>query len=149
VEKRGYIKRNVEVINPETKLKETKVVYDKVRYYEYRQNSEVTFEINYSLTRIDKDELGLTNSFYSKKSDEIHYAKFEGDYKNLVPGYWKSLSEKSEEDKIYDDSASANKLHQLFKNKSELVSTYDMEKEAYAECAKKIALEISQYQPEN
>ncbi|MCU4164750.1 hypothetical protein [Carboxylicivirga caseinilyticus] len=149
VEKKGYLKRTVEVTNTATQLKEKKVIYDKVRYFEYKQSNSLLMELNYSLTRIDKDELGVSNSFSANLSDEINYAQFEGDYKNLVPGYWKSISSDSDADKIYDDGNSVNKLHELFKNRKELKSISDLKKEAFDACTLQITEDINKYQPEN
>ncbi|MBS2100608.1 hypothetical protein [Carboxylicivirga linearis] len=149
VEKKGYLKKTIEVTNASTNQKEKKVVYEKVRYYEYKQTSSLLMEVNYSLTRIDKDELGVSNTFSANLSDEIHYAKFDGDFKKLVPGYWKSASTDSDDDKIYDDESSIAKLHSLFKNKQTLKSTYDLEKEAYANCATQITDDLINYKPEN
>lgn len=148
-EKRAYLKRTISVTNPETNLKEQKVVYDKVRYYEYQQKNQLIMELNYALVRVDRDEMALANSFYSDRADEVHYARFDGDYKNLVPGYWRSSTKDSDEDKIYDDATSISRLHQKFKSKSELKTVSQLEKEAFDACAKQIAQHISEYQPEN
>jgi len=149
IEKKGYLKKTVEVTNPSTHVKEKKTVYEKVKYIEYKQNSSLLMEVNYLLTRIDKDELGMSNTFSANLSDEIHYAKFDGNFKKLVPGYWKSASTDSDEDKIYDDESSVSKLHALFKNKQTLKSTYDLEQEAYANCTTQITDDLTNYQPEN
>ncbi len=148
-EKRGYFKRTVQVTNPDTNLKEQKVVYDKIRYYEYKQKNQLLVELNYSLIRIDRDEMAVANSFYANETDQIHYARFDGDYKNLVPGYWKSSSKDSDEDQVYDDASSIARLHEILKNRSEIKSTSQLEKEAFDRCAQQIAQHISEYQPEN
>nr|WP_321453003.1 hypothetical protein [uncultured Carboxylicivirga sp.] len=149
VEKRGYLKKTIEVTNSTTNQKESKVVYEKVRYYEFKQNNTYLMELNYSLSRVDRDELCVSNSFSFNTTDAIHYAQFEGDYKQLVPGYWKSISTDSDADKIYDDSNAINKLHKLFKNEKEIKSIYDLEKEALKKCATQVCDDIVKYQPEN
>ncbi|MCU4176094.1 hypothetical protein [Carboxylicivirga sp. N1Y90] len=149
VQKKAYLKRTVETVNPETKLKEMKTIYDKVVYYEFRQKNELILQINYSLTRIDRDELAIANTFNASPKDLIQYAQFDGDYSRLVPGHWKSATKDSDEDKVYHDPTSINRLQALFKNKTEIKSIHQLESEALAKCAVEVAKQISEYQPEN
>lgn len=148
-EKRGYLKQTVEVINKDTRLPEKKVVYKKIKYYEYKQKNNVALSLNYVLNRIDKNEIALSDTFNGEETDEIHYAHFEGDYKRLIPGYWKFIDKDSEEDRIYDSSDSCNKLHSLFKKKKEIQSTSKLEIIILDKCAQYIASNITNYKPEN
>lgn len=149
VEKKAYLKRSVETLNPETNVKEVKTVYDKVVYYEFRQKNELVLQINYSLSRIDRDEIVLANTFNFNPKDLIHYGQFEGDYSKLVPGDWKYSSKDSKEDKIYNDASSIRRLQSIFKNKRTIKSIHQLEKEALEKCAAEVAKQISEYQPEN
>ncbi len=147
-EKRGYIKRTVEVLNKSTNQKEKKTVYDKVIYYEYQQRNLVQFSLKYALTRMDNGEIVVSDLFTTENVDEIHYAKFAGDYKRLIPGYWKQIDKKSDTDKIYDERSSVNHLHNLFNNKKKIKSTYQIEAYLLNEAASSIANHIANYNPE-
>lgn len=148
-EKHGYLKQETEVVNPETKLKERKTTYKKVRYYEYTQVNKAVLSVNYKLNRIDTDELAVSDQFYAEEEDRIHYARFDGNYKNLVAGAWKHISKESSSDRVYDSSESNKELRKLFNNKKEIVSVSQLEKKLLDNCAKKIATSISNYKPEN
>ena len=147
-EKRGYIKRTIEVLNKTTNQKEKKTVYDKVIYYEYQQKNYVQLSLKYALTIMDSGEIVVSDLFTTEKNDKIHYAKFAGDYKKLVPGYWKQIDKKSDSDKIYDDRFSVNLLHNLLNSKTDIKSTYQIEADLLNEAASSIANHIANYNPE-
>ncbi|WP_439184356.1 hypothetical protein [Carboxylicivirga taeanensis] len=148
-EKRGYLKQTVEVINPQTKVKEQKVKYTKVRYYEFEQENTVSISLNYELNRVDRDELAFADNFYGSKKDHIHYARFDGDYKKLVAGTWKYIDKESAEDKVYDSEASNSRLHELFTNKKDIQSITTLENQVLKECMEHVANSMVKYQPEN
>ncbi|MBK3517994.1 hypothetical protein [Carboxylicivirga marina] len=148
-EKKGYIKQTIEVTNPETKLKEQKVKYTKVRYYEYEQENSIEIALSYGLDRIDKDELAFTDNFQGSKKDKIHYATFDGSYKQLIAGTWKYIDKESSEDQVYDTEASSKQLHALFKNDKEIQSLSSLENNLLKECAQHVAKNVTEYKPEN
>lgn len=148
-EKRGYLKRTVEVVNAETKVKEQKVKYVKVRYWEYKMKNSVILSLSYELDRIDKDEIAVSDNFFGEEKSEVHYAQFEGDYKQLVPGYWKYQDKDSAEDQIYDSSGSNKQFHSLFKNSKAIVSIVKLENIILEKCGQHVAESISNYKPEN
>ncbi len=148
-EKRGYLKRTVEVVNPETKVKESKVRYSKVRYYEYEQENSVVLSLSFALDRVDKDEMAVSDIFYGEEKSKVHYASFDGDYKQLVAGYWKYSDKVSDEDQIYDSSESNNQLHSLFTNSKQIVSIAKLESTLFDKCGLHVANKITEYKPEN
>ncbi len=147
-EKHGYTKRTIEVLNKITNEKEKKTVYDKVIYYEYKKRNLVQISLNYALTRMDNGEIVVSDIFTSEKTDEIHYAGFNGDYKSLVPGYWKKIDKESDSDKVYDDRSSINHLRTLFNNEKKISSTYEIEAHILNQASTSIADHISNYNPE-
>ncbi len=147
-ERRGYTKRTIEVVNKTTNEKEKKIVYDKVVYYEYRKKNLVQISLKYALTRMDNGEIVVSDIFTKERTDEIRYAGFNGNYKSLVPGYWKDKNKKSDSDKIYDDRSSVYQLRNLFNNKREISSTYQIETYLLGQASSSIAKHISNYNPE-
>lgn len=148
-EKRGYLKQLVEVENPETKLKEIKTKYTKVRYYEYTQENSVVISLSYGLDRVDIDQKAFADTYYGEKKDKVHYASFEGDYEHLVAGTWKYIDKESSEDQIYDSNESNKRLQALFANKKELQSIASLENELLSACAQHVSNNVIEYQPEN
>ncbi|MBI9060565.1 MAG: hypothetical protein JEZ14_01165 [Marinilabiliaceae bacterium] len=148
-EKKAYRKRVIKVTDKETNLPVEKTVYDKIRYFEYQQNNTVQYVMEYALVNIENGEIIISDVFSHEERPTIHYATFDGDYKQLVPGYWKYMDKDSESDKVYDDSSSRDKLHQLFNNSKKIKSTGSIEKEMMNKCATQIAQQIEAYNPEN
>ena len=148
-EKRGYLKRTVEYKDKETGLTKKKTVYDKVTYYEYEMSRYVQIALEYSMKRTDRDELAVNNVFNQQEKDQLHYAVYEGDYKKLVPGYWKYLSKDSSEDYINTNSSAVSDLQSLLKSKRTAKSSSVLEKELVSKCVKTIVSEIANYKPEN
>jgi len=148
-EKRGYLKKTIEVLNPETKLKETKVKYTKVRYYEYMQENRVILSLSYKLNRVDRNELALADKFQGEEKDRLYYARFDGDYNQLVAGSWQHIDKDTPEDQIYDSEESNNRLRSLFSNKKDIKSASKLESILLQKCGEHVSKKISQYQPEN
>jgi len=148
-EKHGYLRQTIEVTNKDTGLKETKVVYEKVRYYEYVQENSLTISLSYGLDRVDKDEKAFADNFFGEEKDKVHYATFEGDYQQLVAGTWKYIDKESAEDQVYDSSESNKRLHALFNNEKEIVSIAKLEEKLLKQCTEHIAINVTNYQPEN
>ncbi|MCU4157555.1 hypothetical protein J1N10_16375 [Carboxylicivirga sp. A043] len=148
-EKKGYLKQLVIVTNPETELKEEKVKYTKVRYYEYEQENSVAISLSYDLDRIDKDEKAFADTYYGEKKDKVHYAKFDGDYKQLVAGTWKYIDKESSTDQVYDSDEANRQLRALFKNKKDIQSLASLENNLLKECAQHVSKNLTDYKPEN
>lgn len=148
-EKRAYIKRTEEYVNAQTKVSETRTVFDKVKYYEYRLKRNVVLSLQYSMRRTDKNELVISDVFNSEEEAGLYYAEFEGDFKQLVPGYWKSMSKGSDEDQIYDDASAIHKLRTAFEGKKTTKSLTELENSLMDKCVKDIVSHIENYKPEN
>ncbi len=148
-EKRGYVRRTEEYVDKETKLKKTRTVYDKVVYYEYKLAKSLTCTISYTLKRRDRDEVPISDSFNKELSDKLHYIKFDGDYKKLVPGTWKYKGKKSESDKVYDSEAAVKELQDLYNSKKTATSITEMENTLLQNCVEQITGQIKNYKPEN
>jgi len=148
-EKRAYVKRTEEYINKQTKVKETRTVYDKVRYYEYRLERKVFLSLQYSMNRTDKNELAISDVFNDEVVAELYYAKFDGDFNNLIPGYWKYMNKDSDEDRIYNNSTAIGKLRSVFKRKRTTKSLTELENNLMDKCVNDIVFHIGNYKPEN
>ncbi len=148
-EKRGYLERTVEYVDKETGEKKKKKEYDKVKYYEYEMTRYVSMSFEYNMKRTDRVEVPLSNVFTDQETDELHYVVYEGDYKKLVPGYWKYTSKDSSEDYISNNSTAINNLRDLVKSNRTAKSSSELQKDLIDKCVHTIVSEISNYKPEN
>lgn len=148
-EKRGYLKRTVNYVDEETGEEKKKTVYDKVKYFEYEMTRYVSVSMEYVMKRNDRDEIPISNVFSHKEEDKLHYVVYDGDYKKLVPGYWKYSTKDNSEDYINKESSAASNLHELAKNKRTAKSTTELQSTLVDKCIKTIVSEIKNYQPEN
>ncbi len=148
-EKRGYLKRTVEYEDAETHETKKKTVYDKVIYYEYEMERSVSVAVEYTMNRKDRDELAVSNVFDKQETDRICYATYEGDYKKLVPGYWKYDNKESSEDYINKNSAEVNDLRALMTERKTVLSINELEVSLMDRCVDLITADIKSYTPEN
>jgi hypothetical protein len=148
-EKHAYLKRTVEYIDKQTKVKKKRTVYDKVKYYEYALQRKVSLILHYSMKRLDRDEIILSDTFNKEEMDQIKYAEFKGDYKRLVPGEWKSISKKSEDDRVYDNANAVKKLRADFTARKQAKSLSELENALIEKCVSKITSQVENYKPEN
>lgn len=147
-EKKAYRKRVVKETDKATGLVKEKTVYDKIRYFEFKQSNTVQFTLQFALVNVETGEIILSDVCSHEEKPTMHYATFDGNKEQLVPGYWKYMSKDSDSDKVYDDSTSRRKLHQLFDNPKSIKTTNTIEREMIDNCAAKIANQIETYNPE-
>ncbi len=148
-EKHGYVKRNTTVVDKATNTTSQKVVYDKVVYYEYTQESKVHFTLEYKLFRIDQNELAVSSRFGDEEISKVHYASFDGDDKALIAGYWVSKDKSSPDDKIYETGQAAKELQALLAAPKTMLSLTELENKLFARCVNQMATQIENYKPEN
>lgn len=145
---RGYVKKIIKYKDKETGETKTKTEYNKVSYYEYEQVNSVKIEFQFKLISAETGEVLLSEYFTKKYRDKVHYARFKGDSKNLVPGYWESLKGKSSKDRIEDNRKDVNRLHRLLKASSKIKSTEKLTEELVDALAKFTADKIDVYNPD-
>ncbi len=148
-EKRGYLKRTETYVDKETQEKKTRTIYDKVKYYEYQMERKVLLTFQYAMKRTDRNEIAISDVFNQEESDGVHYIQFDGDYKKLVPGYWKYMSKDSSEDYINDKEESVNALRKLYSSKKTAKSIHDLQQDLMNKCIGAIVAQIENYKPEN
>ncbi|MDZ7774530.1 MAG: hypothetical protein U5L09_02410 [Bacteroidales bacterium] len=88
-QKRGYLKKESEFRDKETGKTKTRVTYDKVTYEEYSKKSSASCQFSFKLVSAENGQILASDVLRASLEDEMHYVDFEGDTKNLVPGYWK------------------------------------------------------------
>jgi len=145
-EKKGYVKKVIKVKTKEGEKDST--LYEKTRYFEYKQENSVTCHFQYKLISTETGEVLVTDAISHETSDEVHYAAYDGDRDNLIPGYWESKDKKSSLDVINDSASDKRKLKELLEERRQLKSLDAMSIDVQQVIANKVGLKIEQYDPE-
>jgi hypothetical protein len=146
-EKPAYLKRATE-ITTESGLKESRIDYIKTTYLEYARQSKSMLTVEFTLLHLKTGEIMVTDVFTLEDGDNLEYAEYGGDFKNLVPGEWKKKDVKSETDKIYDDGTNVKKLQDKLTVKKEFREGPQLTAQLIQNASQRIAEKIEQYNPE-
>ncbi|MCK9498350.1 MAG: hypothetical protein M0Q45_02480 [Bacteroidales bacterium] len=144
-EKKGYLKKTTKVMNKATEKYETKTEYSKVVYKEYSMSRSVDMNINFRLVDGKTSVIHTSSNKISKAVDNIHYAKYDGNAQNLVPGNWKNKLLSSSEDIIKDNVADVKNLQNLLNARTQIKDYNTLSSEAINECANAVSSAILQY----
>ncbi|HKK10299.1 MAG TPA: CsgG/HfaB family protein, partial [Bacteroidales bacterium] len=112
-EKKGFEKHERTVKNQKTGEKEKRVTYEKVTYYEYEQKNSAYCNLSFKLISAETGEILATDVVRVEKEDHLHYAEYEGDEDDLVPGYWKYKRRDSSDDVIKNSYYQVSRLQRL------------------------------------
>lgn len=146
-EKPAYLKKSTE-ITTETGLKENHTEYIKTTYLEYTRQSKTSMTIEFTLLHLKTGEIMVSDVFTLEDADQIDYAVYYGDHKNLVPGEWKKKDEKQDADKIFDDNHLITQLQQKLTAKKEFREGKELTAQLIQNASRRMALKIEQYNPE-
>ncbi len=123
-------------------------IYHKTKYSEYYHSNSVTVSFQYQLSSVESGAVLFSDVVSVPASDNVRYARYNGDKKNLVPGYWKSMDRKSAEDAVYDNKNSLNELNELLNARQEIKNVDVLKSEIAAAIAKKVSAKLNSYNPE-
>ncbi len=146
--KRGFVKNVTKYKDKEGKEQE-KVTYDKTTYKEYKQKSHAKLNIQYKLISTENGEVLLSDSRHLSDKDEVHYAKYKGDTKKLVPGYWKYKNRNTSEDVIKDKNSEIDNLRDLLKAKQSPTESKKLLEGLIDEATEDIVKKVDTYDPES
>ncbi len=146
--KTGYQKKQVKVKDEEGNTK-TVTEYDKVRYKEFSMSRSVRISYTYKLVNVKTGEILTTNTQSFAAEDDINYAEYSGDKKNLVPGNWESLTRKSSKDVIRDNTRDRNALQSLLSARKVIKDFNVLRDEILNNSAERIAIDVNNYNPES
>jgi tetratricopeptide (TPR) repeat protein len=144
---KGYLKEKItEKVNGQEK---TKDLFHKTNYYEYNQQRSVSCTFQYKLISAETGELLVTDAIDITASDAIHYAHFDGNERNLIPGYWESKDKDSTNDVVKDNVSDKKELAGLLTGRIQIKSWDVLKQEVNQSIAQKVAQKIKAYDPEN
>ncbi len=147
VNKPGYLKREEEYVDNEGQ-KRKRVVYDKVLYMEYQQTNVAELMAEFSLIDVASGNVVVSDAVSLSAASNVYYAVYQGESKNLVPGYWKSLDKVSSEDKVYDNTENVSALQSLLKANRNILPASALMNEVITNSATMLAQTVEKYNPE-
>jgi hypothetical protein len=143
----GYLKIVTTYKDSEGNTK-TKTRYEKVTYEEYRMSRGVHINFNIKLVDTKSNEIMVSKNFNVKNQDHIHYAKYDGKDKDLVPGYWKHKNSDSDEDVIKDGRREINALQSLLSARTKIKTHDALANELMDDITGRIVEQVNNYNPE-
>ncbi|MFO7789918.1 MAG: tetratricopeptide repeat protein [Bacteroidota bacterium] len=145
--KPGYLKIVTKYKDSEGNTK-TKTRYEKVTYHEYHMQRGVSINFNFKLVDTKNNEILISNNYNMSNKDNIHYAKYDGKEKDLVPGYWKHKNSKSDEDVIKDNRRHVRALQSLLSARKKIKTHEALSNELLNEVTSKVVRQVNNYNPE-
>jgi len=123
--------------------------YKKIHYLDVSQRNTVRCMFKYQLISLVTGAVLISGEIPLSNSDEIHYAYYDGDYRNVFSGYWKWELIHSSEDIIRTGFSDIYKLQSLFTANRNIKPTGKLVKEIIDEISDKTCSKIIDYNPEN
>lgn len=147
--KPGYEQYRVQKVNPRTKETYMATEYRKVFYTEYQGSNEVSVSIEVQLSSSETGELITSQVFQIRKQDQVNYAQYKGDYRNLYAGSFSNINQPfSVGDKIFNSSRDKQALNQQFTTqKRTLKSNEELTSDAVQEIGARVRNMIENYKP--
>ncbi len=144
---RGYLKETYK-IKDESGNEVEKIIWHKIEYFEFEMENSARLNLSFKMVSTNDGEVLVSESYNNSNSDQLHYAKFEGEKKNLVPGYWKYKDSNSPEDVIKNNTRDINSLKQLFNAKQTIQTTASLLDELYDRAVNGIVQKVDKFNPE-
>jgi len=122
----------------DTTSNETKyeIRYRKTNYTEYQQSKTVEVSVQYYLVSSETGKIIFSDIARYSQNDNIHYATYRGDYRNLYPG---------SETSVNTSTAARSELHKLFTANQQLNSTQAMIDPLLERIAKECVKKVIRY----
>jgi tetratricopeptide (TPR) repeat protein len=147
-ERKAYLREVINTEHPVTKEKSTSTTYHKVTYFEYRRENTAAGSFQYQLSSTETGAVLLSGVINLSPSDKVHYAVFEGNTENLVPGHWEFNNKTSPKDVIQDEPVHVKNLQAMFNARKEIKSPADLRNELSNGIASAVSKAVNDYNPE-
>lgn len=145
--KKGYIENYKTTVNSEGKTVKTPD-FKKTEYTQYKQANSAQLQVDFSLVSTESSEIIISDLIKLQKIDEVNYARFDGDKNKLIPGYWKSKSYNSKEDRIKDNYSDKKALKKLLNTDRKPKTVSFIVGELTDESVRKIVDKVDDFNPE-
>lgn len=146
-ERPAYIKQTREITNSAGR-KEKVTEYVKTTYIEVERKSGASLRVEFSMVNIKSGMVVLTDYLNFEDNQQVLYGEYKNNYKDLIPGEWKSANRDDDSDKIFDNSRSISDLHKSFTASKDLVTGKQMMTTFLGAAGHQISLRLNAYDPE-
>lgn len=147
-EKRGYLREEIEEKDEATGEKTSRTIYHKVSWNEFRRENYAYGSFRYQLSSTETGAVLASGVVQLKPTDQVHYAIFDGDHSNLVPGHWEHRTRESPKDNILDRRILVRNLQNLFSARNTIKTTAQLHNELIEGIAREVSNAIDNYNPE-
>jgi tetratricopeptide (TPR) repeat protein len=127
---KAYKRRSEKYFNKETKRNETKYVYDKIYYTNYKGYTQVNASFQYILVSTETGEVldsGIEEELFRS---EVNYSTYPGNYNNLYPGTWNVKFKDSSSDRVYTARNRVNNFRSDFTANKNMRASSDLRMDA-------------------
>lgn len=145
--RKGYLKEVYKVADASGHEIE-KIRWNKTEYTEFDMENSAKLNMSFKMVSTINGEVCTSEIFNLSNSDKLHYAKFDGEKKNLVPGYWKYKDTNSPEDVIKNNTGDINALKQLLNAQQTIKTTAILLDELIDRAVNGITNKVDKYNPE-
>lgn len=145
---RGYLKEVITHEDKETGDKTTETIYHKVTWYEYTRENSASASFDYRLSSTETGAVLTSGIIELSPGDRIHYAQFEGETANLVPGHWEYRNRDSGKDIIRDQRRYVRELQSLFSARQNIKPAEALRSELNEGIAMAVSQAVNAYNPE-
>jgi tetratricopeptide (TPR) repeat protein len=148
--RQGFEAYRVKKFNPETGKNYYVTRYRKVVYYEYKGTSSMSASFEYQIVDAETGEVLHSDVVSETRTDNVNYATYKGNYRNLYAGRYKTASgDFITGDKIYKSSSDKRALDAQFTSqKKTLKSTNQLSVELSNSISQKVSRGITSYNPD-
>lgn len=145
---RAYKEIRTKKYDPVKKTNYYETTYQKVNYTRTRGTNEAKMSFKIQLISSETGQILLSEIIEVSDRSDIDYSSYKGNYRELVPGHWKSLNVASSEDKIFTSSSAVTNFRRQFNASKNLKPLEDMKSELEKEIAYTAARLILDFNPE-
>lgn len=135
-EKTGFERELVKTTTGETSYRDKLV-----SYMEYAQENLVEMDVSFKLINTENGEILLSDSYSDKESDEMNYARYDGNRQSLYPAIKINDTWSVNENKY-------NKLQSLLQSDGDIMSIDRLQERLFDNITGKMANNIHQFNPE-
>lgn len=149
VRKEKAYKRRVEkYYNNETKKTESKYVYDKVYYYNYKGYTQVSISFQYILVSTETGEVLDSGVEEEIVRSEVDYNTYSGNYTSLYPGTWNVRFQDSVNDRVYTNRTKVNNFRSAFTSSKNMRGVSELRMDALKSISLSVAPKVYLFNPE-
>ncbi len=145
--RKGYEQYKVKKVDPKTGAISYPTKYRKTYYREMYGRHFVSASMKYTLVSSETGEILSSDVFQKQDEDVVNYTIYDGNWKMLYPGTFRSLKGKHSSDQVFTDPRRKNQLNAKFRTKKRSLNSIEsMKASLIQQSGKAIANQINAYE---